>query len=44
MSRTKAGFANARRILKDPIEDRIQFSRRRTDDAQHIRCRSLLLQ
>jgi hypothetical protein len=42
--RTKLGLADARGILQHGLENRLQFSGRRTDDAQHLRRCRLLLQ
>jgi hypothetical protein len=40
----KFGLADARCILQDRLENRLQGSRRRADDAQNFRCSCLLLQ
>jgi hypothetical protein len=42
--RTELGFADAHRVLQDHLKHRLQFASRRTDDAQYLRGRSLLLQ
>ena len=42
--RAKFGFAEARRVRQHGIEDRLQFSGRTTDYAEHLRGRGLLLQ
>jgi hypothetical protein len=38
------GLADASRILQHRLEHRLQLARRTTNDAQHLRRRSLLLQ
>src|SRR3974377_1934360 len=40
----ESGFAELCRIRQHGLKDRPQLARRRTDDAQHLRCCSLLLQ
>src|SRR5215469_11480850 len=44
IQRTELGVADTRSILQHSLEHRLKIARRRTDDAQHIRRRSLLLQ
>jgi hypothetical protein len=41
---SQGGLADARRILQNGIENRLQISRRGADDAQHLGGRGLLLQ
>src|SRR6516162_9198765 len=42
--RAELGFADAHRVLQHGLEHRLQIARGRTDDAQHLGCRCLLLQ